>query len=114
MPIQGFAASFSSIPPNATLPLVGLVKSAAMRRRVVFPAPFGPSSATNSPGTIPSDTPRNANIEPKRFSTRSRDISRPALAALRTAELAGARADSVPDKCLTFHQVAQNLLNALA
>ena len=36
---------------KATLPLVGFISSAAIRSSVVFPAPLGPSSATNSPGT---------------------------------------------------------------
>src|SRR5580704_15021209 len=40
-----------------------------MRSSVVFPAPFGPRSATNSPATISSETPRSAAREPKRFST---------------------------------------------
>ena len=49
----------------------GRQSSAAMRSSVVFPAPLGPSSATNSPGTISSETPRRAISEPKRFSTSS-------------------------------------------
>ena len=42
-----------------------------MRSSVVFPAPLGPSSATNSPGWISSETPRKATRNPNRFSTRS-------------------------------------------
>lgn len=40
-----------------------------MRNSVVFPAPFGPRSATNSPGGISSVTSRRAAKAPKRFST---------------------------------------------
>lgn len=43
-----------------------------MRSSVVFPAPFGPRSATNSPAWISSDTPRKAHSDPNRFSTRSK------------------------------------------
>lgn len=42
---------------------------AAIRSSVVFPAPFGPRRATNSPARIASETPRSAASEPKRFST---------------------------------------------
>jgi hypothetical protein len=45
-----------------------------MRNSVVFPAPFGPSSATNSPGRIPIEMPRNATNDPKRFSTPVKEI----------------------------------------
>lgn len=40
-----------------------------MRRSVVFPAPLGPTSATNSPARISRETLRSAASEPKRFST---------------------------------------------
>ena len=40
-----------------------------MRSSVVFPAPFGPRSATNSPARISRETPRSAASEPNRFST---------------------------------------------
>src|SRR5271163_1999961 len=43
-----------------TAPRVGFISSAAMRSNVVFPAPFGPRSATNSPARISSETPGNA------------------------------------------------------
>ena len=39
-----------------------------MRRRVVFPAPLCPRSATNSPGWTSSEMPRSAASEPNRFS----------------------------------------------
>src|SRR5271156_2397407 len=52
-----------------TEPRVGFISRAAMRSRVVFPAPLGPSSATNSPARISRETPRSAAREPKRFST---------------------------------------------
>src|SRR5271156_2771016 len=54
---------------NWTEPRVGFISRAAMRSRVVFPAPLGPSSATNSPARISRETPRSAAREPKRFST---------------------------------------------
>jgi hypothetical protein len=39
-----------------------------MRSSVVFPEPFAPTNATNSPGEILSVTPRNASRIPNRFS----------------------------------------------
>src|ERR1700720_1306306 len=54
---------------NWTEPRVGFISRAAMRSSVVFPAPFGPRSATNSPARISMETPRSAASEPKRFST---------------------------------------------
>src|ERR1700735_917490 len=54
------------------------MSKAAMRSSVVLPAPLGPSSATNSPAGISSVTLRRATSEPKRFSTRSKEMARPA------------------------------------
>src|SRR5580704_10565852 len=54
---------------NCTKPRVGFISSAAIRSSVVFPAPFGPRRATNSPARISRETPRSAASEPKRFST---------------------------------------------
>ena len=50
IPISAFASSDVLSDVNRTLPLVGRISSAAIRSSVVLPAPFGPSSATNSPG----------------------------------------------------------------
>ena len=42
-------APFICTPSIATMPLVGAINPASIRMVVVFPAPFGPSSATISP-----------------------------------------------------------------
>src|ERR1700678_1006323 len=49
-------------------PREGFIKSAAMRSSVVFPAPLGPSSATNSPDCMSREMPRSAANDPNRFS----------------------------------------------
>src|SRR5277367_2604087 len=89
-----------------TAPRVGFISSAAMRSSVVFPAPFGPRSATNSPGRISSETPRNAASEPKRFSTLWKDTPRGA----------GADGDGVASAGnamrLASHQVAEGFFDA--
>src|SRR6202034_3251054 len=65
-------------PPSvySTLPRVGAARRAAMRNNVVFPAPFGPSTATNSPEWIWSEIPRSAKKDPKRFSIPAKEIPR--------------------------------------
>src|ERR1700746_923054 len=68
------SSDFDVVPVRATLPLVGFINCAAMRSNVVFPAPFAPSNATNSPPRTPRDIFRKATIEPKRFSTFSNVI----------------------------------------
>src|SRR5277367_1199015 len=89
-----------------TAPRVGFISRAAMRSNVVFPAPFGPRSATNSPGWISSETPRNAASEPKRFSTLWNDTPRGA----------GADGDGVASAGnamrLASHQVAEGFFDA--
>src|SRR5579863_4131195 len=81
---------------------------AAMRRSVVFPAPLGPRSATNSPAPISSETPRNAASEPKRFSTLSNDTPIGAGAAgVGVASTGNARR-------LALHQVAEGFFHASA
>src|SRR5208282_4123000 len=94
-----------------TLPLVGVIRSAAMRRRVVLPAPFGPSSATNSPGRISSETARRATNGPKRFSTRSKEMPRLGVSCTAEADVA-----LVADKGIrsASHEIAQDFLHALA
>ena len=46
------------------LPLAGFNNPLIVRRRVVFPAPLAPISATISPGAISTDTSRSAVIAP--------------------------------------------------
>jgi hypothetical protein len=62
-----------------------------MRNKVVFPAPFGPNNATNSPERIWSEIPRNAKKDPKRFSMPAKEIPR-ADAAEREVELVAGKA----------------------
>jgi hypothetical protein len=45
-------------------------------RSVLFPAPFGPTTATISPSSIPNVTPSTAGRPPKRFVTSSTSRSR--------------------------------------
>src|SRR5216684_4163580 len=84
-------------------PLVGFISNAAIRKRVVFPAPLGPRRATNSPDWISSETPRKATSEPKRFSTRSNEM--PSCEAVVGAAKAIRSAS---------HKIAEDLLHALA
>src|SRR5271155_2026893 len=89
-----------------TAPRVGFISRAAIRSNVVFPAPFGPRSATNSPARISSETPRNAASEPKRFSTLWKDTPRGAGAD----GDGGASAGNAMR--LTSHQVAEGFFDA--
>src|ERR1700677_4755724 len=91
---------------NSTAPRVGCISRAAMRSRVVFPAPFGPRSATNSPGRISSETPRNAASEPKRFSTSWNDTPMDACAAAVCVARTGNAFR------LASHQVAEGFFDA--
>ncbi len=52
------------IPDTRALPDVGLSKPARTRRSVVFPAPFGPNSARQSPGASEKVTPATARVDP--------------------------------------------------
>src|SRR5277367_5963568 len=89
-----------------TAPRVGLISRAAMRRRVVFPAPFGPRSATNSPARISRETPRSAASEPKRFSTLWNETPMPAGAGgVCVAGTGNARR-------LALHQIAKGFFHA--
>lgn len=82
------------------------MSNAAMRRRVVFPAPLCPSRATNWPGMISSEMPRSATSEPNLFSTLSK----------RTPQDPKGEAECVPlaDKAWrsAFYQIAEKLLHA--
>src|SRR5271156_4787005 len=89
-----------------TAPRVGFISSAAMRSNVVFPAPFGPRSATNSPARISSETPRSAASEPKRFSTLWNET--PMEAAVGGAAITGT--GNAPR--LASHQVAEGFFYA--
>src|ERR1700691_6436506 len=91
---------------KSTAPRVGFVSRAAMRSRVVFPAPLGPRSATNSPGRISSETPRNAASEPKRFSTSWNDTPMDACAAAVCVARTGNALR------LASHQVAEGFFDA--
>jgi hypothetical protein len=77
-----------------------------MRRSVVFPAPFGPRSATNSPARISSETPRSAANEPKRFSTLWNEMPMEAgMAGVCVAGTGNARR-------LALHQIAEGFFYA--
>src|SRR6266498_5879425 len=52
-----------------TSPKVGRDNEARILRNVVLPAPFGPSSATNSPGWTSKSTPRRTIFNPKRLTS---------------------------------------------
>ena len=53
-------SSVTSPPPSRTMPLVGSMKPATMRKVVVLPQPEGPSSTRNSPSATRSETSRTA------------------------------------------------------
>ena len=77
-----------------------------MRSRVVFPAPFGPSRATNSPARISSETPRKAASEPKRFSTLSNETP------IRAGVGGAVGASTGNARRLALHQVAEGFFDA--
>ena len=53
-----------SMPSTRTVPDVGAISPDATRATVVLPAPFGPTRATASPGSIVSDTSNSARNAP--------------------------------------------------
>src|SRR5688500_5098302 len=53
-----------AIPPSRALPDVGFSSPASTRRSVVFPAPFGPKTARQSPGASEKVTPATAVRDP--------------------------------------------------
>ena len=55
----------SLTPDILAVPEVGLSKPARTRSNVVFPAPFGPKTARQSPGASEKVTPATARREPK-------------------------------------------------
>ncbi len=63
-------------PPSRTLPCVGRSSPTMTLRSVLLPAPFGPTTATMSPSSIPNVTPSTAGRPPKRFVTSSTSSSR--------------------------------------
>jgi hypothetical protein len=50
----------SGLPPTTTSPEVGSSRLPAMVRRVDFPDPLGPMTATSDPASTESDTPSRA------------------------------------------------------
>src|ERR1700683_2817229 len=105
MPIRGLALSREkeSAEPCAgqekfTFPEEGFIRRAEMRRSVVFPAPLGPRSATNSPERNSSVTPRRAASGPKRFSTRSKERPMGIATDADTPEGEDKRARSAPNQ----------------
>ena len=98
---------------RATLPLVGFINCAAMRSRVVFPAPFAPSSATNSPPQIASEIFLKATSEPKRFSTLSNAIPMEFPAGPRSEvwELARGSPKAI---CSATNEIAERCVDALS
>ena len=60
-------------------PWVGRSSPTMSFRSVLFPAPFGPTTATMSPSSVPNVTPSTAGRPPKRFVTASTSRSRPGL-----------------------------------
>src|SRR5690606_32742560 len=56
-----------SHPPICTLPLVGRDSAPRIRRNVLLPEPFGPSSVTNSPRDTAKSRPRSTGFTPKTF-----------------------------------------------
>jgi hypothetical protein len=55
----------SDLPPTRTVPVVGLRRPAITRSSVVFPAPFGPNSARQSPAPSERSTASTARRRPK-------------------------------------------------
>ena len=66
MPMSRFAAgtATTSLPSTETEPASAVSNPARMRSAVVLPQPEGPSSATNSPGAISSDSRSSARTVP--------------------------------------------------
>ena len=72
-----------SAPCSRTLPCVGRSSPTMTFSSVLLPAPFGPTTATMSPSSIPNVTPSTAGRPPKRFVTASTSRSRCAPPGLR-------------------------------
>src|ERR1041384_6182021 len=58
----------SGPPAIVTAPALGRASPARSRNRVLFPAPFGPTTRWHSPGLTERETPRSARAAPKRRS----------------------------------------------
>ena len=101
------------VPVRATLPVVGFINCAAIRSRVVFPAPFAPRRATNSPPRIFSEIFLKATSEPKRFSTLSNaiPIEFPAGPHSEGWELARGSPKAI---CSATNEIAERCVNALS
>src|SRR5580704_3685402 len=107
------SSDFGPVPVRATLPVVGFINCAAIRSRVVFPAPFAPSNATNSPPRIASEIFLKATSEPKRFSTLSKAIPIEFLSGTRSEgwELARGSPKAI---YLATNEIAERCIDALA
>src|SRR6202166_5097238 len=103
---EGACCVAGAVVVKRTAPRVGLISRAAMRRSVVFPAPFGPRSATNSPARISRETPRSAPSEPKRCSTLKNDTPIEAVA------VGAAVASTGNARRLALHQIAKRFFDA--
>src|SRR3990172_1028784 len=68
----------SRYPPPVTSPIEGRESDARIRRKVVLPAPLGPSRATNSPGSTRKSSPRRTGFHPKVLTRRLTSIIGPA------------------------------------
>src|SRR5271154_2384976 len=100
------ACSVAAAALKRTAPRVGFMSRAAMRSSVVFPAPFGPRRATNSPELISRETPRSAASEPKRFSTLLNET--PIRAGVGGVSVAG----TGNARRLALHQIAKGFFHA--
>src|SRR6202021_4067511 len=95
------------------LPVVGFINCAAIRSRVVFPAPFAPRRATNSPPRSSSEIFLKATSEPKRFSTLSNAIPIEFPAGPRSEgwELARGSPKAI---CSATNEIAERCVDALS
>ena len=59
------SAGVSLVPSSVTSPALGLMSPARILSSVVFPAPFGPTMASVSPGASVRSSPRSTTRGPK-------------------------------------------------
>ena len=69
-----FGSRVTSWPATRAVPPSGASSVARMRTVVVFPAPFGPSSASTSPGWTCRSMPFSTRVSPKAFVSPSTSI----------------------------------------
>src|SRR5690348_8108974 len=102
-------ARVTSRPSIQMAPASGCSSPAMRRNVVVFPAPVGPSSTTNSPSTMLRERSRTATVSPKRLSTCCNRTSAIAVALMDRAPRRAPRRRVEHDEVLGLEREADSL-----